>query len=94
MHYYFNKELNQWPTSLLFPNSPQSIEQQETLVNQLQDIKTSFFLKNILQAKARPGVLELMDEIIANNKYKVGICSASSREGFNSLVEIVVGSER
>jgi hypothetical protein len=82
------------------------------------------YLKNIAGAKARPGVIDLIEEILAvksgtsslplwigfDNELvdkhfqlgkvkkpydiKVGICSASSREGFEKLTEIVVGPER
>jgi len=44
--------------------------------------------------QARPGVIELMDEAINHPNVKVGICSASGREGFEKLVDVVVGQER
>lgn len=102
MKYYFNTEKEMWPEVSLNGKLyvPQTIEEQDEIVDRLQDAKTQFFLQNIQQAKARPGVLELMDEIFEFRKsqtsanLKIGICSASSREGFNTLVNIVVGKNR
>ena len=45
-------------------------------------------------APARPGVLELMDAAIATSGLAVGICSASTRGGFEKVVDAVVGQER
>ena len=36
----------------------------EVLVDELQPAKTRHYLENIAHATARPGVIELMDEII------------------------------
>ena len=44
-------------------------------------------------ASARPGVLELMDEAIADPDILVGICSAATKAGFEKVVNAVVGPE-
>eukprot|EP00965_Chrysotila_dentata_P190024 6173652-Pleurochrysis_carterae.AAC.6 len=46
------------------------------------------------QASPRPGVLALMDEAIGTPGLAVGICSASTRGGFEKVVDAVVGKER
>ena len=45
-------------------------------------------------ATARPGVLRLMDEAIADPSVAVGICSAATKAGFEKVVNSVVGAER
>ena len=45
-------------------------------------------------ATARPGVLRLMDEAIADPSIAVGICSAATKAGFEKVVNSVVGPER
>ncbi|KAJ1636772.1 HAD-like domain-containing protein [Pavlovales sp. CCMP2436] len=64
------------------------------LIDQLQDVKTEFYKKLVTSGKARPGVLELMDAAIATPGIAVGICSASTRGGFEKVVDAVVGKER
>ena len=64
------------------------------LVDQLQDFKTECYKKLVTTASARPGVLDLMDSAIATPGIAVGICSASTRAGFEKVVDSVVGKER
>jgi len=64
------------------------------LVDGLQDFKTECYKKLVTTAPARPGVLELMDAAIAMPGLAVGICSASTRGGFEKVVDAVVGQER
>ena len=48
----------------------------------LQDKKTEFYKKIVEEtAEARPGVLRLMDEAIADPSIAVGICSAATKAG-------------
>ena len=65
-----------------------------TLVDALQDFKTECYKKLVTTADPRPGVLELMDAAIATPGLAVGICSASTRAGFEKVVDSVVGQER
>lgn len=92
---------NEWPmiTDGKWINETGSgIPQNETegmlLIDALQDSKTEYFKKLASQAKARPGVLQLMDDAIATPGLAVGICSASTRAGFEKIVDSVVGKER
>jgi len=64
------------------------------LVDELQDFKTECYKKLVSTASPRPGVLELMDSAIATPGLAVGICSASTRGGFEKVVDAVVGQER
>ena len=64
------------------------------LVDDLQDYKTECYKKIVETASSRPGVLELMDSAIAMPGLAVGICSASTRAGFEKVVDSVVGKER
>jgi beta-phosphoglucomutase-like phosphatase (HAD superfamily) len=64
------------------------------LIDQLQDFKTECYKRLVTTGKARPGVLELMDEAIATPGIAVGICSASTRGGFEKVVDSIVGKER
>ena len=74
---------------------PSNEDEQNALVDALQDKKTEFY-KEIVEttAKARPGVLRLMDEAIADPSVAVGICSAATKAGFEKVVNSVVGPER
>mmetsp|Transcript_10213 Transcript_10213/g.15274 ORF Transcript_10213/g.15274 Transcript_10213/m.15274 type:complete len:472 (-) Transcript_10213:116-1531(-) len=92
MKYHFNN--NGWPTSSE-GGVPLTEEEQTALVDKLQDAKTVYFKELVGQvATARPGVLELMDEAIADPNIAVGICSAQSKEGFVKVVDAVVGQDR
>ena len=64
------------------------------LVDELQDFKTECYKKLVSKASPRPGILELMDAAIAQPGLAVGICSASTRAGFEKVVDAVVGQER
>jgi hypothetical protein len=81
MNYYFDKY--SWPVMTKpYRPVPRTPQEKETLVNQLQDAKTNFYLE-ILQstATAREGVLELIDEAIASPRFKVSVfrlCQAYS----------------
>jgi HAD superfamily hydrolase (TIGR01509 family) len=68
---------------------------QDRLIDDLQDKKTEFYKKIVEEvAEAREGILELMDEAIADPKIAVGICSAATKAGFDKVVNSVVGRER
>lgn len=94
MKYHFNTEVKQWP----LPNDrpvPESDADRDALVDDLQDAKTEFYKKIVEEiAVARPGVLALMDEAIADPNIKVGICSAATKGGFDKIVNAIVGKER
>ena len=55
-------------------------------MDHLQDRKTDFYRVIVEEvATARPGVLELMDEGLANPDIAMGICSAATRGGFEKV---------
>ena len=65
------------------------------LVDDLQDKKTEIYKRIVSEAaEARPGVLALMDAAIEADDIAVGICSASTRAGFEKVVDSIVGKER
>ena len=55
------------------------------LVDELQDFKTECYKTLVQTAQPRPGVLELMDSAIRCEGLAVGICSASTRGGFEKV---------
>lgn len=96
MKFYFGKDKKQWPSMTKpYKSAPKTEAEQNKLVDMLQDRKNGFYRKIVEEiAKARLGVLELLDACIADPAVKVGICSASSREGFEKLVDSIVGKSR
>lgn len=75
MKYYFNHDAKSWPiTTKPFKPEPHTDEERNNLVDMLQNKKTEIY-KGIIEelATSRPGVLELMDEAIANPGLKVAI---------------------
>mmetsp|Transcript_27048 Transcript_27048/g.66321 ORF Transcript_27048/g.66321 Transcript_27048/m.66321 type:complete len:256 (+) Transcript_27048:88-855(+) len=93
----FHFAANGWPsTPLMFEGKvPANEADANALVDALQDKKTEFY-KVIVEttASARPGVLRLMDEAIADPSIAVGICSAATKAGFEKVVNAIVGPER
>ena len=88
MFYHFDGEINEWP-SCTKPNRkvPKSDKEKQQLVDELQDAKTAYYVQIVEEAaQARPGILELMDECIANPYVKVGICSAATKAGKQSSI--------
>jgi beta-phosphoglucomutase-like phosphatase (HAD superfamily) len=83
-----------WPDSTLGP-APTSEEEQTRLVDQLQDAKTVIYKKIVVEvATARPGVLEMMDDVLKREDLAAGICSAATKGGFDQVVNSVVGKDR
>lgn len=73
MNHYFNTEVQEWPSSITpIKDAYNTEEERIKLVDDLQDAKTEFY-KSIIDnlATARIGVLELMDEAIADPNLKV-----------------------
>lgn len=73
MFHYFNNDAKAWPISTRpYKRTPQTDEEKKNLVDMLQDAKTVSYCEIIENmASAREGVLELMDEAIANKDLKV-----------------------
>lgn len=94
MFYHFRN------TTMAFPDvagkpAPVTLEDQQALIDELQSYKTDHF-KTLLEteAKARPGVLELMDEAFADPTILVGVCSAATKAAAVKTLDITLGAER
>lgn len=79
MFFHFRNTTQQFPSVAGNP-PPSTEEEQQDLIDQLQAFKTDYF--KILvesEAKPRPGVVELMDEALADPSVAVGVCSAATK---------------
>jgi HAD superfamily hydrolase (TIGR01509 family) len=74
---------------------PATHDDQQALIDKLQSFKTDVF-KSLLEteAKARPGVLELLDEALQDDRIGVGVCSAATKEAAVKTLDITLGAER
>ena len=70
-------------------------EEQQALVDKLQDNKTALY-KELIDKKAvcRPGLLQLMDEALADPKIAVGVCSASTKAAVTKVLDVALGPDR
>merc|ERR1712054_70209 len=92
MKWHFGK--NGWPVSDMGP-PPSEDAAQNTLVDVLQDRKTVEYKKIVEEiAKARPGVVRLMEEGLSRGDVAMAICSAATRAGFEKVVHQALGEER
>lgn len=75
--------------------SPATQEEQQALIDKLQDHKTNIY-KEFIEEKAvpRPGVIELMDEALADPRIAVGVCSASTKAAVTKVLAVTLGEER
>ena len=65
------------------------------LIIMIQDEKTDIYKTFIRErAQPRPGLLDLMDEALADDSIAVGVCSASTKEAAQSVLEATLGSKR
>lgn len=94
MFYHFRNTTAQFPMVGEKP-APATPEEQQALIDQLQDFKTTYY-KTLLEtsAETRPGVLELMDEALADPTIAVGVCSASTKAAAVKTLSITLGPER
>jgi HAD superfamily hydrolase (TIGR01509 family) len=92
MRWHFGK--NGWPSSELFSNPPENEDEQATLINNLQDWKTTKYKELISSgAEPRPGVVELMDEA-ASQGLKLAVCSAATKSSVVFCLTNLLGKER
>jgi len=85
-----------WPTSEngKVP-APRNDHEQQELIDDLQENKTDIYKRMIGEmAKPRPGVIELMDEALADPKIAVGVCSASTKAAVTKVLDVTLGEER
>ena len=99
MRWHFGQ--TNWPVVMnpelqgAYPDTLTDEAVQDRLIDDLQDKKTEFYKKIVDEvAEAREGILELMDEAIADPSIAVGICSAATKAGFDKVVNSVVGKDR
>jgi len=96
MFYHFRTTMNgKFPTSKDFKAPPMTAEEQQALVDKLQDEKTALY-KDLIDKKAvcRPGLLQLMDEALANPTIAVGVCSASTKAAVTKVLDVALGPHR
>jgi len=75
--------------------TPTTPEEEQDLVDRLQARKTDLYKELIAEkAKARPGVLELMDQALADENIRVGVCSASTKAAVAKVLDVTLGPER
>lgn len=94
MFYHFRNTTGTFPMQGDEP-APSTAEEQEALIDALQTHKTELY-KELIAKKAvpRPGVIELMDEALADPSIAVGVCSASTKEAVLKVLDVTLGKER
>jgi phosphoglycolate phosphatase-like HAD superfamily hydrolase len=88
MFFHFRSTTGAFPTFIdgdVKP-APETEDEQQALVDNLQAHKTELY-KDLIAEKAtpRPGVIELMDEALADPRTAVGVCSASTKAAVVSI---------
>jgi HAD superfamily hydrolase (TIGR01509 family) len=74
---------------------PVTPEEQQVLIDNLQEHKTEIY-RTYIEEKAvpRPGVIELMDEALADPSIAVGVCSASTKAAVQKVLAVTLGDAR
>mmetsp|Transcript_12041 Transcript_12041/g.25981 ORF Transcript_12041/g.25981 Transcript_12041/m.25981 type:complete len:310 (+) Transcript_12041:14-943(+) len=95
MFFHFRNTTGTFPTSEDGTPAPVTPEDEQDLVDRLQARKTNLYKDLIAEkAKARPGVLELMDQALADDNIRVGVCSASTKEAVTKVLDVTLGEDR
>lgn len=94
MFFHFRNTTGAFPMSGDKP-APATPEEEQALVDALQTHKTELY-KELIAEKAvpRPGVIELMDQALADPKVAVGVCSASTKEAVMKVLDVTLGKDR
>jgi HAD superfamily hydrolase (TIGR01509 family) len=94
MFFHFRNTTGQFPMVGDKP-APGTPEEKQELVDNLQAHKTQIY-RDYIEEKAvpRPGVIELMDEALADSSIAVGVCSASTKEAVTKVLAVTLGEER
>ena len=94
MRFHFRNTTGVFPMQGKLP-PPATMEEQEALIDKLQAFKTQTY-KNLLETEAtpRPGLLELMDEALQDDRIAVGVCSASTKEAARKTLDLTLGPDR
>lgn len=94
MNFHFRTTTKEYPMVAGKP-APSTPEEEVALIDALQDDKTNRFKKLVeTSAVCRPGVLELMDEALADPSIAVGVCSASTKAAAQRTLSVTLGEER
>ena len=95
MFFHFRNTTGTFPSSEDGRPGPTTPEDEQDLVDRLQARKTDLYKDMIAEkAKARPGVLELMDQALADENIRVGVCSASTKAAVTKVLDVTLGAER
>lgn len=95
MFFHFRNTTGTFPTFEDGKPAPTTPELEQDLVDRLQARKTDMYKDLIAEkAEARPGVLELMDQALADDTIRVGVCSASTKAAVTKVLNVVLGEER
>jgi HAD superfamily hydrolase (TIGR01509 family) len=95
MFFHFRETKGAFPTSEDGKAAPSTPDEEQDLVDRLQARKTDLYKELIAEkAMARPGVLELMDQALADPTIKVGVCSASTKAAVTKVLDVTLGEER
>lgn len=94
MFFHFRNTTGQFPMVGGKP-APSTAEEQQALIDDLQAHKTEIY-RTFIEEKAvpRPGVIELMDEALADPRIAVGVCSASTKGAVQKVLAVTLGEER
>ena len=94
MFFHFRNTTKAFPMVAGKP-APATPDEQQALIDALQDDKTNRY-KQLVESNAvcRPGVLELMDEALADPSIAVGVCSASTKAAAQRTLSVTLGQER
>lgn len=94
MFFHFRNTTGQFPMVGGKP-APSTPEEQKSLIDDLQAHKTQIY-RDFIEEKAipRPGVIELMDEALADPTIAVGVCSASTKEAVQKVLAVTLGEDR
>jgi len=95
MFFHFRNTTKEFPTSNFLSSAPSNPDEEQKLIDAIQERKTNLY-KDLIQEKAvaRPGVLELMDQALADSNIGVGVCSASTKEAVTKVLDVVLGEDR
>ncbi len=94
MRFYFDKTIGGWPSSS-GGAAPETDEEKQALVDKLQDEKTLMYQDLVKEeAEARPGLLSLLDEALADPECAVGVCSAATKSAVQTVLDCALGPER
>jgi HAD superfamily hydrolase (TIGR01509 family) len=94
MFHHFRTTVGKFPMVGDKP-APTTPEEEQALVDALQAHKTQLY-KDLVAEKAvpRPGVIELMDQAIADPRIAVGVCSASTKAAVTKVLDVTLGPAR